>query len=102
MAGSVVEWNSRHPQIGRLNHGYTSKSARRNIRGLQRVPVRKPVKSGILQQNQRAKADNRKSQIVRIPHGRLSISLSEKFSGKSINRWTKFVAPDAFEDGSQG
>jgi hypothetical protein len=27
-AGSVVERNSRHAQIGRLNHGYTSKSAR--------------------------------------------------------------------------
>jgi hypothetical protein len=25
MAGSVVEWNSRHPQMRRFNHGYTSK-----------------------------------------------------------------------------
>jgi hypothetical protein len=34
MAGSVAEWNSRHPQIRRFDHGYTSKSARRNIGGL--------------------------------------------------------------------
>jgi hypothetical protein len=31
MAGSVAEWKPRHPQISRLDHGYTSKSASRNI-----------------------------------------------------------------------
>ena len=27
IAGSEVEWNSHHPQISRLNHGYTSQFA---------------------------------------------------------------------------